>query len=104
MATINGVSESKDRMSKRKHTETQILAVVRELEAGRLAAEVAREQGVSKHTVYAWRAKYRSVDAKAVQRAKELEEENGRLRKLVADLSLEKDMLKQRFERAAGQS
>ncbi len=90
-------------MSKRRHTESQILAAVRELDAGRLAAEVAKEQGVSKHTVYAWKAKYRSFDARTIQRAKDLEEENVRLRKLVADLSLEKDMLKQRFEKAAGQ-
>jgi len=86
-------------MSKSKHSEAQILAVVRQLEAGRQAAEVAREQGVSKHTIYAWHGKYRSVSAQTLQRAKDLEEENLRLRKLVADLCLEKDIFKQRCEK-----
>jgi putative transposase len=55
---------------------------------------VAREVGVSKHTIYAWKAKYGGMDVSQAQEAKQLREENTRLRKLVADLSLDKEMLK----------
>jgi len=54
---------------------------------------VAREVGVSKHTIYAWKAKYGGMSVSEAQEAKQLREENTRLRKLVADLSLDKDML-----------
>ncbi len=54
---------------------------------------MAREVGVSKHTIYAWKAKYGGMDVSQAQEAKQLREENTRLRKLVADLSLDKDML-----------
>ena len=52
-----------------------------------------REHGVSKHTIYAWRAKYGGMEVSEAQRLRELEDENRRLKKLVADLSLDKDML-----------
>ena len=54
---------------------------------------MAREQGVSKHTLYAWRAKYGGMDVNQAQEAKQLRDENSRLRKLVADLSLDKEAL-----------
>jgi putative transposase len=57
------------------------------------AEDVAREVGVSKHTIYAWKARYGGMDVSQAQEAKQLHDENTRLRKLVADLSLEKDML-----------
>jgi putative transposase len=63
------------------------------LEAGRKAEDVAREVGVSKHTIYAWKAKYGGMDVSQAQEAKQLRDENTRLRKLVADLSLDKDAL-----------
>ena len=63
------------------------------MEAGRTAGDVAREYGVSKHTIYAWKAKYGGMDVSEAQRLRELEDENRRLKKLVADLSLDKDML-----------
>lgn len=55
--------------------------------------DVAREQGVSKHTIYAGKAKYGGMDVSEAQEVKQLREENSRLKKLVADLSLDKDML-----------
>ena len=61
---------------------------------GRKAEGVAREVGVSKHTIYAWKTKYGGMDVSEVQEAKQLREENTRLKKLVVDLSLDKDMLK----------
>ena len=81
-------------MSKSRHSEAQIIGVLKQLEAGRRAEDVAREVGVSKHTIYAWKAKYGGMNVSQAQEAKQLREENTRLRKLVADLSLDKEMLK----------
>ena len=81
-------------MSKTRHTEAQIIAALKQVEAGRTADEVARENGVSKHTIYAWKAKYGGLEVNEAQRLKQLEDENGRLKKLVADLSLDREMLK----------
>jgi len=80
-------------VSRTKHTEAQMMAALKQMEAGRKAEDVAREVGVSKHTIYAWKAKYGGMDVSQAQEAKQLREENTRLRKLVADLSLDKDML-----------
>jgi putative transposase len=81
-------------MSKSRHTEAQIIAALKQVEAGRTADEVARENGVSKHTIYAWKAKYGGLEVNEAQRLKQLEDENGRLKRLVADLSLDREMLK----------
>src|SRR5262249_40922534 len=80
-------------MSRSNHTEAQMIGALKQLEAGRKAEDVAREVGVSKHTIYAWKAKYGGMDVSQAQEAKQLRDENTRLRKLVADLSLDKDML-----------
>jgi putative transposase len=80
-------------MSKSKHSEAAIIGVLKQVEAGRKVEDVAREQGVSKHTIYAWKAKYGGMEVSEAQEVKQLREENGRLKKLVADLSLDKDML-----------
>src|ERR1700733_389423 len=80
-------------MSKSKHTEVQMIAALKQVEAGRKVEDVAREGGVSKHTIYAWKAKYGGMDVTEAQEAKQLRDENTRLRKLVADLSLDKEAL-----------
>jgi putative transposase len=80
-------------MSKSRHTEAEMIGALKQLEAGRKAEDVAREVGVSKHTIYAWKAKYGGMDVSQAQEAKQLRDENARLRKLVADLSLDKDAL-----------
>ena len=76
-----------------KHSEAAIVAALRQLEAGRKAVEVAREVGVSTYTIYAWKAKYGGMDVSEAQEARQLREENARLKKLVANLSLDKDAL-----------
>jgi putative transposase len=81
-------------MSKSKHTEAQIIGALKQVEAGRTAEGVARECGVSKHTIYAWKAKYGGLEVSEAQRLRQLEDENSRLKKLVADLSLDREMLK----------
>src|ERR1035437_7769500 len=92
---LNMIS-SKERgrdMSRSRDTGAQMIGALKQVEAGRKAEEVAREVGVSKHTIYAWKAKYGGMDVSEVQEVKQLREENGRLKKLVADLSLDKDAL-----------
>lgn len=80
-------------MSRSRHTEAQMIAALKQMEAGRAAAEVAREAGVATPTLYQWKAKYGGMDVSQAQEAKQLRDENTKLRKLVADLSLDKDAL-----------
>jgi putative transposase len=80
-------------VSRNKHTEVEMIGAIKQLEAGRTAAEIGRELGVSKHTIYAWKAKYGGLDVSQAQRLRQLEEENGRLKRMVADLSLDKEAL-----------
>ncbi len=81
-------------MSKSKHSEAQIIAALKQVEAGRTAEDVAQECGVSKHTIYAWKSRFGGMEASEAQRLKQLEDDNGRLKRLVADLSLDREMLK----------
>lgn len=81
-------------MSRGKHSEAEIIAALKQVEAGRKVEDVAREVGVSKHTIYGWKAKYGGLEVNEAQRLRQLEDENGRLKKLVADLSLDREMLK----------
>jgi putative transposase len=80
-------------MSKSAHSEAQIIGAVKQVEAGRKAEEVAREMSVSKHTIYAWKQKYGGLEVAEAQELRQLRDENARLKKLVADLSLDKDAL-----------
>jgi len=80
-------------MSVRTHTEAQIIGAVKQVEAGRKAEDVAREVGVSKHTIYAWKQKYGGMDVAEAQELKALRDENARLKRLVAELALDKDAL-----------
>ena len=75
-------------------TEAEMIGVLKQVEAGRKVEEVAREIGVSKHTIYAWKAKYGGLEVNEAQRLRQLEDENNRLKRLVADLSLDREMLK----------
>ncbi len=88
-------------MGKRIHTEAQIIEALRQMEAGRSAEDVGREYGVSKHTMYSWKAKYWSLNASETQELKQLREENARLKKLVAELSLDKDLLQSAIRKNA---
>src|SRR5208283_3382189 len=65
----------------------------RSVEGGRSMEDVGREYGVSKHAIYAWKSKYGGMEVSEAQEVKQLREENARLKKLVADLSPDKDML-----------
>ena len=75
-------------IKKSRYTETQIVKILKEVEAGRLVKEVCREYGISDATYYNWRAKYGGMEASDIKRLKELEDENRRLKSMFADLSL----------------
>lgn len=80
-------------MRKSKFTEAQVVAALRELASGTGASQVARKVGVSEQTLYVWKRKYASLDVSDVRKLRQLEEENTKLKKLVADLSLDKVIL-----------
>ena len=81
-------------MKKGRFTAEQIIGVLKQHEAGRKVQELAREMGVSEATIYTWKSKYGGMDVSEAQRLKSLEDENRRLKQLVADLSLDKEALK----------
>jgi putative transposase len=86
-------------MKQSRFTENQIVAVLHEAEAGFPLEELIRKHGVSKGTFYKWKTKYSGMDASALKRLKELEEENRRLKQMYADLSLEHRVLKDIVEK-----
>ena len=81
-------------MRKSRFTDEQIVAIVHETESGARAAEVCRRHGVSKETLRRWRVKYRGMEVQEAKRLKALEEENRRLKRLVAELALDNSLLK----------
>ncbi len=81
-------------MKKTRYSEEQIIGALKQMEAGRKVAELAREMGVSEATIYTWKSKYGGMDVSEARRLKELEDENRRLKQLVADLSLDREALK----------
>ena len=80
-------------MRKSRFTETEIVYAVKQAEAGVPVREVARKYGVSLKTIYAWRTKYGGVSVSEVARLKQLGDENRKLKQMVAELSLDKQML-----------
>jgi putative transposase len=89
-------------MKKVRFTETQIISILKRQEAGIAVKDLAREHGVSEATIYNWKAKYGGMDANEVKRMKDLEEENGRLKRIVANLTLENDAIRNVLEKKYG--
>ena len=81
-------------MKKSRFTEEKIIGVLKQMEAGRKVAELAREIGVSEATIYTWKSRYGGMEVSEARRLRELEQENLQLKKLVAELSLDKEALK----------
>jgi putative transposase len=79
---------------KPRYTEQQIAFALRQAEAGTPIAEITRRLGVSEQTFYRWKKQYGGMDINEIRRLKQLEEENRRLKQLVADLTLDKEILK----------
>lgn len=86
-------------MKRSRYTETQIVKILKEVEAGRKVNEVCREYGISDATYYNWKTKYGGMEASDVKRLKELEDENRRLKQMFADLSLEHRIVKDILEK-----
>ena len=82
-------------MKTSKFSETQIVSILKQKEAGVSVAEICREHGISSATFYKWRAKYGGMDASMLKRVKELEAENARLKKMYADAQLEAHAMKE---------
>lgn len=80
-------------MKKSRFSEQQIAFILKQADDGTSIEEICRKAGISQQTYYRWRKKYAGLMPSEVRRLKQLEEENARLKRMVADLSLDKDML-----------
>jgi len=89
-------------MKKVRFTETQIISILKQQEAGLSVKDLAREHGISEATFYNWKAKYGGMEANEVKRMKDLEEENARLKRIVANMTLEIDAIKHVLEKKYG--
>ena len=87
------------KMKKSKHSETKILSILKEAEAGVSVGEISRKYGVSSSTFYNWKSKYAGMSSSEIRRLRELEEENRKLKQMYANQSLELIVLKELIEK-----
>lgn len=88
-SNLNGLN-----MKRKNFSEAQIVSILQMQESGRSVKEICREQGISDATFYNWKAKYGGMEVSDVVRMKDLQEENARLKRIVANLTLEIDAVK----------
>jgi putative transposase len=81
-------------MKTSRYSEEQIIAVLKQAEAGMKTAEVCRQNGISSATFYKWKSKYGGLEVSEARRLRQLEDENRRLKQIVADLTLDNQALK----------
>lgn len=86
-------------MKMTRFSETQIIKILKEYDAGKDTKDICRENGISRATFYNWKKKYSGMDSSQLKRLKELEEENKRLKRMFADLSLDHQLLKEVLEK-----
>ena len=82
-------------MKRKRFTEPQIVFALQQADAGTAAAEICRKMGVSENTFYRWKRQYAGLTVSEIRRLRQLEDENRRLKQLVADLTLDKAMLQE---------
>ncbi len=82
-------------MKQSKYSEPQVLAILRQAEGGVPVAQLCREHGMSNASFYKWRAKYGGMDASMISQMKTVEDENRRLKKMFAELSMQNELLKE---------
>ena len=87
-------------MKRKNFSEAQIVSILQMQESGRSVKEICREQGISDATFYNWKAKYGGMEVSDVVRMKDLQDENARLKRIVANLTLEIDAVKTEIGRA----
>jgi putative transposase len=81
-------------MKRKRFTQEEIIKALKEAEAGGVAREIVRRLGITETTFYRWRQKYGGLEVNEAKRLRELEQENGRLKRMVADLLLDNQILK----------
>ena len=89
-------------MKKKRFTEGQIVSILHQQEVGKSVKDISREHGISDATFYNWKAKYGGMQVSDVKRMKDLEEENSRLKRIVANQTLEIDAIKTVLEKKYG--
>jgi len=89
-------------MKKKRFTEAQIVSILHQQEVGKSVKDISREHGISDATFYNWKAKYGGMQVSDVKRMKDIEEENSRLKRIVANLTLENDAIKTVLEKKYG--
>jgi putative transposase len=89
-------------MKQTRFTETQIVAILKQQEAGRTTKDICREHSILEATFYNWKSKYGGMEASDVKRMKELEEANARLKHMYANLGMDNEILRDLFTKKAG--
>lgn len=86
-------------MKKTRHTETQIIKILKSQESGQSVTDLCREQGISQATFYNWKSKYGGMDANQLKKMKEMEAELSQFKRMYADLAFENNALKNLIEK-----
>ena len=86
-------------MKKKRMSETQIIQILKEYSSGIPTGDLSRKHGIGESTIYAWNAKYAGMEASDLKRLRQLEEENNRLKRMYATLSMDHELLKEVLEK-----
>jgi putative transposase len=95
LSWFSGEEEENRQMAKKGHSEEEILRVLREAESGDTVVEVCRKHGISQQSFYLWKKKYAGLGLSELRELRQLRDENGKLKRLVADLSLDRHILQE---------
>ena len=86
-------------MKANRFSEAQIVAILKQQQSGQTVVQIAREHGISEATFYNWKQKYGGMEASELKRLKDLEDENRRLKKMYAELSLDHEVIKEALKK-----